>query len=200
MKQEYTDLYKLYKSVFDEGHDCRGRAVNKPWEEHFMFLSLILAGPEYPVLEIGSLIGQSSLVFAEACRIKNTQFISVDPYPFHNDAIAPIEYFKRYILARYPEVRQYNCDLTECLDKIPEKLSFVYIDGCHDFEHPNREWNILFPRVVSGGWVAIDDIEPSSNGPREVAEIAKNHEDVLFYDDIYLKYPTEKITRLLRKR
>lgn len=197
---QYPDLYTIYRKVFDSDHDCRGRLINTPWEEHFLFLSLILAGPEYPVIEIGSLVGQSSLVFAEACRIKNTQFISIDPYPFHNDPIAPIDYFKRYILSNYPEVRQYNQDLTECLDKIPDRLSFVYIDGCHDFDHPYREFNLLFPKVVSGGWIAIDDVEPSSDGPRQAAEIAKTHDDVLYYDDIYLKYPTDKMMRLLRKR
>jgi len=191
------DLYELYKKTFEEGREVRGRAINKPWEEHFMFFCLLMGVPDLPVVEIGSLNGQSSLVFADSCRRKNTQFISVDPYP--NDEETK-EYFASHILKAYPEVRQYNCDLTECLDKIPEKLSFVYIDGCHDFTHPDREWKALFPRIVSGGWIVIDDIEVKTDGPAKVAEYAVNNEDVQYYIDVTHTNPNYRITRFARKR
>lgn len=167
-----------------------------PWEEHFMFFSMVLSGPDYPVVEIGSLFGQSSLAFAEACKIKNTQFISIDPYP---DDPTTQELFRKFILQNYPETKQINNDLSECIEQVPDKLALVYIDGCHDFEHPDREWKLLFPRIVPSGWLVIDDID-TDPGPGKVADYALNNSDVLYYNDIQLKNPTEKIMRVIRKR
>lgn len=38
-------------------------------------------------------------------------------------------------------------------------LDFVLLDGPHAYPFPQLEYSYLFPRIRTGGWIAIDDIQ-----------------------------------------
>lgn len=62
-------------------------------------------------------------------------------------------------------------------DKIPEKLHWVFIDGCHCWECLYDDFRIYAPRVVPGGYVIAHDIyaatEPTAFGRRKKTQRVK---------------------------
>lgn len=153
------DVPKLYSQT--------GKAL------HHALYSAVINSPEGDVVEIGSCAGGATVYLVGAAEEVDKHVYSVDPYPGYCVPMTEItgEYigepptqiwkqaFDRDVLNVYDNVTQFNCDLTQCIEKIPEQISVAFIDGFHDFEHANREFDLLFPRIVSGGYLFLDDYD-----------------------------------------
>jgi SAM-dependent methyltransferase len=53
-----------------------------------------------------------------------------------------------------------------------EKLCFTFIDGCHDADHVKSDFNLVWPKTVSGGIVGYHDygVDMPQANPPQVAE------------------------------
>lgn len=125
----------------------------------------VVESPDGAVVEIGSEYGFSSVALAQGCREKNKQFISIDPYiqyintySYNPKRVRESEiFYTEKVLFHFCESIQYKQDILDCIDKIPDILSCVFIDGFHDSTNTEREWDLLFPRIVPNGWMIMDD-------------------------------------------
>lgn len=53
------------------------------------------------------------------------------------------------------------------------EIDFLYIDAEHVYDQVSREWKIYFPKVVSGGTIAMDDIHLNDGMTRFWDEIGE---------------------------
>lgn len=127
----------------------------------------VLNTPAGVVVEVGSASGGTTIILIAAAQEVGKKVISVDPYPENIEGEALFydkglmknfkEAFSKNILTGEYDVIQYNQDLSECIDKIPE-LSVAFIDGCHEFSFAAKEFNLLLPKMVAGGIIYFHDI------------------------------------------
>jgi len=133
----------------------------------------IISSPPGAVIEIGSYLGFSSLAMCIGCRDSGKTFYSIDPYPVELEGKAwgyrvgvcsiAKEGYRRNILENFPESHQINKDLGECIDELPDQFSVVFIDGLHDGVNVKNDFELTFPRLISGGWMVIDDSTWTAN-------------------------------------
>jgi predicted O-methyltransferase YrrM len=128
----------------------------------------VIDTPKGDVVEIGSACGGTTIVLIAAAEKVNKMVYSVDPYPEKLEKVADKytpgimknfkETFKNNILTgKWNNIIQYNVDITDCIDKIPDNLSVVFIDGCHEYSYVLNEYNMLFPKLVKNGKMFIHD-------------------------------------------
>jgi SAM-dependent methyltransferase len=128
----------------------------------------ILETPPGAVVEIGSASGGTTIVLIAAAEQVGKKVISVDPYPEEIEEVAndypkglmsalKKEFYKNILAGNKYGAIQYNCDLTDCIDQIPE-VSVAFIDGCHELECVYTGFKMIFPRIVPGGRLYIHDI------------------------------------------
>jgi predicted O-methyltransferase YrrM len=133
----------------------------------------VINSPPGDVVEVGSAWGGSTIVLIGAAEVVKKNVISVDPYPEELEGKATNydyglckdlrEGFKQNILTgKWKNIIQYNEDISSCIDRIPDKLSVVFIDGCHEFTCVRNEVSLLFPKLISGGAIFVHDILWSS--------------------------------------
>jgi len=129
----------------------------------------VLETPPGDVIEVGSATGGTTIVLIKAAELAGKHVYSVDPYPPGMEGAAALyepgmmnryrEGFAKNILnGKYHNITQYNEDLVWCIDRIPERLSVVFIDGCHEFSFVQAEYEMLWPRLVEGGVLYVHDI------------------------------------------
>jgi predicted O-methyltransferase YrrM len=137
-------------------------------EEVTFLFDKVLETSKGDVVEIGSASGASTIVLIKAAELVNKNVISVDPYPVELEGVAMHyaegitsalkEEFKKNILnGNYQNIVQYNEDIKDCINKIPDGLSVVFIDGLHELDNALTEFNLLYPKVMKGGWICFHD-------------------------------------------
>jgi cephalosporin hydroxylase len=146
------------------------RFMSQSSEEQVKALyNYVLTSPPGDVIEVGSATGGTTIVLIGAAENVGKHVYSVDPYPQEYENVAACytsgimknykESFSNNILnGRWKNIIQYNKNLPDCIDLIPEKLSVAFIDGCHEYSFVLNEFNLLYPRIVEGGYMCIHDI------------------------------------------
>lgn len=72
------------------------------------------------------------------------------------------------------------------------RISLLHIDGNHDYMHVRQDIDTWSPRVISGGWVLLDDyVWPFGDGPKRAGDelLASHQFDQAFVmgDTLYLR-------------
>ena len=128
----------------------------------------VINSPAGDVVEIGSASGGTTIALIKAAEKVGKMVYSVDPYPEELEGVASYydkglmkklkADFKRNILnGQYKNILQFNEDLSKCIGGIPSGLSMVFIDGLHEYASAMNEFVLVYPLVVSGGWIYIHD-------------------------------------------
>lgn len=128
----------------------------------------VLNTPDGCVVEVGSATGGTTVILVEAANQRGKKVYSVDPYPEELEGVAR-DYFKgsmqmykesfdRNILQRYPEVTQFNTQLKDCIDHIPDNISVAFVDGLHELSYVKEEYLLLLPKMVKGGIMYFHDM------------------------------------------
>lgn len=150
-------LWKEYKGQTSEDQVCE-------------LYTAVLNSPEGDVVEIGSASGGTTVVLIEAAKEVGKKVYSIDPYPIEFENKASFydsglmsqlkqEFADNILGGKYDNIIQFNEDIIDCLHKIPDKLSVVFIDGCHEFSFVQKEYNLLLRKVVPGGIIYIHDMD-----------------------------------------
>ena len=105
----------------------------------------VLETPPGDVIEVGSATGGTTIVLIKAAELAGKHV--------YREGFA-----KNILNGKYHNITQYNEDLVWCIDRIPERLSVVFIDGCHEFSFVQAEYEMLWPRLVEGGVLYVHDI------------------------------------------
>jgi len=131
----------------------------------------ILFSPKGDVVEVGSASGGTTVVLLGAAEKVDKKVISIDPYSEELEGRASHytkgvtkklkEEFDKNILSNVywgNRIKQIQKTTRECINEIPNNLSVVFIDGCREYEQAKEEYDLLFPKVIKGGYIAIHDI------------------------------------------
>ena len=128
-------------------------------------------------LEIGSYIGASSLMIAKGLK-KGSKLICVDTW--QNDAMTEgnwdsYKVFHDNTKAVSGKIRTLRMTSQAAGDICHEPLDFLFIDGDHSYEGVKMDFDIWFPKLKSGGVIAMHDIEWAEGVKRVVAEDVRPH-------------------------
>ncbi len=146
-------------------------------------------------VEVGTFKGDFAEYFLRESR--NTYLICVDPYRkfeegeykdninSHSQAQYDdiYEQTKRRLQAvSASRVRIHRALSTEAAEEIPDNsLSFVYIDGNHDYKHVTEDLLTWAPKVAKGGFLVGDDVNDTDESKRDANGDVRIEENGLFY-------------------
>lgn len=110
------------------------------------------------IVEIGSYLGASSIVMAKANR--HGVIYCIDTW--QNDAMSEgswdtmstFFHNTRHCKNIVP-IRMWS---TEAADKTPQEVDMIFIDGDHSYEGVKKDIDLYFPKIKSGGIIAMHDI------------------------------------------
>ena len=78
-----------------------------------------------------------------------------------------------------------------------EKIELLFIDGFHKYAAVKQDFELFFPKIIEGGFVAIHDITYYEGPTRLVQELAQNSENfkfITFLGATLLGQKVEKLT------
>lgn len=135
--------------------------------EAYELYNCVLNSPDGDVVEVGSASGGTTIILIHAAKERNKFVYSVDPYPeeleyifIYKEGIMKSlkKQFQENILnGDHTNIVQFNEDTLKCIDRIPDKLSLVFIDGCHELQNVQNEIELLFPKIISDGYLFVHD-------------------------------------------
>lgn len=149
-----------FHSVFD-AQTCQGEAIE--------LYQAVISTAQGNVVEIGSACGGTTIVLIAAAEEVNKTVYSIDPYPKELEGLA-LEYteglmqefeakFKENILDNgWKNIIQYKKKLKDCIDDLPDGLSVVFIDSCHELSYVLTDIDLIEPKMMKGGRIYLHDI------------------------------------------
>jgi len=144
------------------------------------------------MIEIGSYIGESTILFAE--KFKNV--ISIDPFLNNYDENDKASYIADFELvynkflentSKYNNIiniRKTSCD---AVDDIKEKIDFVYIDGLHTYEQVKKDINNYRKLIKDGGTIGGHDYSNHWIVVMNAVNESLGMPDKLFIDGSWIK-------------
>jgi len=145
-----------------------------PGQEKFLFDKVRSLPDGAVILEIGSCYGRSTVAMAYACLGTNKRLIAMDTFKGNTDGgtISLGNTFmdvwqrnvSRYGLDRYVTAMPgYSHEQLAAWDDGP-KVDMAFIDASHLYPDVIKEFELVYPLVKDGGWIAFHDVEPGWPG------------------------------------
>jgi len=116
-------------------------------------------------VEIGVDYGLNAKTLLKLLSIKKLYLI--DPYQDEMDKISGNERYKsaqRYLKNYKDKIEFIRKTSIEAVNKVPDNIDFLYIDGSHDYEHVKKDIELYYPKVKQGGIIGGHDFWASTNG------------------------------------
>ena len=128
-------------------------------------------------LEIGSYIGASSLMIAKGLN-NSSRLFCVDTW--QNDAMTEgnwdsYQVFQENTRSVSTKISALRMTSELAAEVCLNQLDFLFIDGDHSYEGVKMDFDIWFPKLKSGGVIAMHDIEWAEGVKRVVAEDVRPH-------------------------
>ena len=136
------------------------------------------------VIEIGTARAEAAYLILEQCP-NVTQLYTIDPFKCYKDWIGFID---QDTMSRYKDIASENLEIfkdratilemtsEQAVDLFEDKAyNVLFVDGSHDKDMVYRDLELYFPKIVSGGIVAIHDtnISTVNDAIREFRETYK---------------------------
>ena len=120
------------------------------------------------LVEIGCYEGATTAALAASAPAG--QVYSIDPFFKGRLGICYGYWIVRMQLLRkgIHNVRLIRALSEEAVKKFAPAADFLFIDGDHSFQAIERDWSAWFPKVKSGGVIAMHDCRISKNSPIEL--------------------------------
>jgi predicted O-methyltransferase YrrM len=118
------------------------------------------------IVEIGSWKGKSTIWLGRGSRLgRGVQIHAIDPHtgsPQHREALGEVwtfDEFKQNIKrAKIDDLVVPHVDFSDAVARtFDEKVELIFIDGLHEYEGVKIDFDMWFPKVVDGGWIAFHD-------------------------------------------
>ena len=142
-------------------------------QEKFLFDKVKSLPDGALILEIGSERGRSTTAMAFACVGSRKRIYSIDTF-CGNDSL--MELTKDFIeewranLAKngldgfVTPVKGYSYDVLPVWQG-PTQFDFTFIDASHEYVDVLKDFQLVYPMIKQGGWMAFHDVEPGWPGP-----------------------------------
>lgn len=154
------------------------------------------------IVEIGSWCGKS-LAYITAGAIEGgfkNKIFSIDPFLTSKDE----PNYKYEIFVSNMKTHNFWDKITHIKQKsqiagenFEEKIEFLFIDGFHKYDAVKKDFELFYPKIINGGFVAIHDVY-YYKGPTDLVEELLERETfkmLTFCDSIVLAQKVEKITQ-----
>jgi predicted O-methyltransferase YrrM len=145
------------------------------------------------MIEIGSFIGESTIIFAEYFK----EVIAIDPFQpdyhkedptskFNFDEV--FEEYVRRIESEKEKVTTYKLTSNDALSLLQgEKFDFIYIDGIHQYENVYEDIMNYLPLVKEGGIIGGHDYGGPWKGVQQAVDQVFGQPDKVFKDTSWIK-------------
>lgn len=147
-----------------------------PGQEEFLFGKVRSLPHDATILEIGCFLGRSTTAMAFGCLGTQRKICVIDTFEGNNGAMGRnadcMDVF-RFNLGRFhlnhlvTTFKGYSHSVLQSW-KQDAMFDFVFIDGSHEYEDVLRDFELVYPLVKVGGWIAFHDVEPAWTGPWRV--------------------------------
>jgi predicted O-methyltransferase YrrM len=163
--------------------DCRSsvEAVTGfmvPGQEEYLFNKVQSLPNDAIVVEIGSFQGRSTVAMASACIGTNRHIYSIDTWDGNDSDFSERQFFeiwqenveKNNLTQYVTPLRGYSHDVLSSWTELTEgkAIDFIFIDGSHQYEDVLKDFEMSFPLVKDGGWIAFHDVINTWPGPDRV--------------------------------
>ena len=144
------------------------------------------------MVEIGSFIGESTIIFAEHFN----QVIAIDPFQpdyhkedptskFNFDEVYD-EYMRR--TSPFPNIKTLRLTSDSALDVLKDELfDFIYIDGIHTYEQVKIDIDNYLPLLKQGGIIGGHDYGPHWPGVNKAVDEKFGQPDKRYKDTSWIK-------------
>ncbi len=144
------------------------------------------------MIEIGSFIGESTIIFAEYFK----EVIAIDPFQpdyhkedptskFNFDEVYE-EYLRR--TSPFPNIKTLRLTSDDAVKELNSELyDFIYIDGIHSYEQVKIDIENYLPLLKEGGIIGGHDYGPSWPGVRQSVDEKFGQPDKVFKDTSWIK-------------
>jgi len=165
-----------YNDIQEQIESVKGWLV--PGQEKFLFDKVKSLPENSNILEIGPNHGRSTVSMAFACVNTNKTLITIDTFigmtcggtKLRGNTFFDVFYSNivKLDLGRYvkPIIGLSSDNLKKLKDKY--KFDFVFIDASHHYTHLIKDFELVYPLVKDGGWIAFHDVAPDWPGPWRV--------------------------------
>jgi predicted O-methyltransferase YrrM len=166
----------------------------------FGFMDLLLAlkdflpGKDYKMIEIGSYMGESTMLFAST-HIFDVIF-SIDPHEGNEEFNEMNGYDWDFIKNEYALNTRFFNNIVHLADysynisnKFKENsIDFIYIDGNHSYKSLKKDFELFLPKLKKGGIIAGHDYDPNA-WPEVIKAIHEEvgEPDIIFNDSSWIK-------------
>lgn len=147
-----------------------------PGQEQWLFEKVNSLPNDAVVVEIGSLYGRSSCAMGFACAGTRRRVFCIDPWKYAE--LGDLDFFDRWqanvtanrLDAHLMPLRGRSHDVLARWNELTGGLpiDFIFIDGWHEYASVLRDFELAFPLVRKGGWIALHDVCPEWPGPLEL--------------------------------
>jgi predicted O-methyltransferase YrrM len=163
---------------------------------------------EMNMIEIGSYLGDSTLLFAEHFNTVLAIDPFLDDYDANDDACnyAPFDKVYEEFMSRTKDVpnihliKKTSDEAIEAIKDSAKKIDprniegenlrafdFVYIDGMHTYEQVKKDIANYLPLIKEGGFIAGHDYVPGFQGVMDAVNEQFGSPDIIFHDTSWLK-------------
>jgi len=143
------------------------------------------------MVEIGSFIGESTVMFAEHFK----EVTAIDPFKQGYDEQDPTsrfdfnevyeEYLKR--TSPYKNIKTVVATSDDAIDQLKPKYDFIYIDGIHQYENVKRDIENYLPLLKKGGVIGGHDYGGYWSGVKQAVDEIIGQPDKTFKDTSWIK-------------
>ena len=145
-------------------------------QEKFLF-EMAKAVPEGGhILEMGADRGRSTSAMALACMGSDKRIYSIDTFCGNDGIMGKSHDFYQEWLGNLKRLgveghceglKGFTYDVLPTWSSRP-MLDFVFIDASHEYIDVLKDFELIYPFVKDGGWIAFHDVEPGWPGPWRV--------------------------------
>jgi glycosyltransferase involved in cell wall biosynthesis/predicted O-methyltransferase YrrM len=178
-----------YQTIHDAVESIEGFMI--PGQEEYLFNKVKSLPEDAVIVEIGSFKGRSTVAMGYACIGTNRKIYAIDTWDGNDSDFAERQFFEiwqpniqandleEYILP----LRGYSHDVLKDWQELTngKAIDFIFIDGSHQYLDVLKDFEMSFPLVKHGGWIAFHDVIYTWPGPERVwyktaKYILDNHE------------------------
>jgi predicted O-methyltransferase YrrM len=170
----------------------RSQELNKGLLDMIEHINQIEKTSEITMVEIGSYIGESSIVFAQYFK----KVICVDPFEnyeeimkFYGDHAEMDLVYHKFLenTKNYPNISNIRAKSDDAYKELKnEQIGFVYIDGLHTYEQVKNDISNYQP-LIKGKFIGGHDYSDYWIGVKNAVNRAYSSPDKVFSDTSWIK-------------
>jgi cephalosporin hydroxylase len=157
------------------------------------YLNSFFKTSDKTVIEIGSYVGESAMIFAKDFGFVITIDPFIDGYPADYGVSQYAEFSKVYEkflenTKNYTNIQLIKQTSDDAISSLKDKkVDFLYIDGCHTYEQVWKDITNYKPLIVNGGFIGGHDYVSGWKGVMEAVDELLGSPDKVFIDGSWIK-------------